>query len=54
MGYVWIVIVILSYLMIIPGSLGMMIFATKFSFSSRINDLELTQERFIRLNGYQL
>jgi len=44
-----------SYILIITGSLGMMVFATKFSFSTRIKDLELTEEeRYLTLNGFQV
>jgi hypothetical protein len=41
-----------SYLMIIAGSIGMLIFATRFPLSARINDLRLSSERFLGLNGY--
>lgn len=41
-----------SYLLIIAGSTGMMIFATRFPFSSKISDLHLSSERFLGLNGY--
>ena len=43
-----------SYLFIILGSCGMIIFATKFPFSSCIRDLSSASERFMGLNGYQL
>jgi hypothetical protein len=44
----------ISYLLIILGSVGMMFFATKFTFSTRIRDLEYTNERLIGLNGFQV
>jgi hypothetical protein len=44
----------LSYIFIILGSLGMIIFANKFSFSTRIKDLKLTNEKFLGLNGYKI
>ncbi len=43
-----------SYVLIIFGSLGMIVFATKFSFSTKIKDMELTKERFFCLNGYRV
>lgn len=49
-----IVFVAISYILIICGSIGMMVFATRFSFSSRIKDLELMPERFLGLNGYRV
>lgn len=44
----------ISYVAIICGSFGMMAFATRFSFSNRIKDLELLPERFLGLNGYRV
>jgi hypothetical protein len=44
----------ISYLLIILGSLGMMFFATKFPFCTRIRDLEGESERLIGLNGFQV
>jgi hypothetical protein len=43
-----------SYVSIIFGSLGMIVVATKFSFSTKIKDMELTKERFLCFNGYQV
>lgn len=43
-----------SYLFGISGSLGMMVFASKFPLSTRIADLRLCPERFLGLNGYQV
>lgn len=47
------VIVTLSYIFIILGSIGMMLFISKFPFSTSVKDLELVNYRFWRLNGYQ-
>lgn len=41
-----------SYLLIIAGSTGMIIFATGFPLSSKIGDLCLSSERFLELHGY--
>jgi len=41
-----------SYLLIMAGSMGMMIFATRFPLSSKISDLRLSSERFLGLHGY--
>lgn len=48
------ILITVSYISIICGSIGMMVFATRFSFSSRIKDLELMPERFLGLNGYRV
>jgi hypothetical protein len=45
---------IFSYILIIIGSLGMMVFVTKFSFITPIENSQLTNERFLNLNGYQV
>jgi hypothetical protein len=44
----------ISYLSIIFGSIGMILFATRFPLSSSIKDLELAEERILGLNGYQV
>ena len=44
----------ISYLLIILGSCGMVVFATKFSLASSPWQLKLTKERFLGLNGYQV
>lgn len=43
-----------SYLFGIAGSVGMMIFATTFPFSTSIRDLRLSPERFLGLDGYRV
>jgi hypothetical protein len=43
-----------SYLLIVLGSIGMILFITKFPVSTRIKDLELTPTRIFSLNGYQV
>ncbi len=43
-----------SYVFIILGSIGMIIFATKFPFSTSIKDLRIKGEKFIGLNGCQV
>lgn len=48
------VILSLSYAFMILGSLGMIIFATKFPFSTRIKDLKNSEVKFLWLNGYQV
>ena len=48
------VILSISYLLVILASIGMLLFATKFPFSTNIRDLELAQERVLGLNGYQV
>ena len=50
----WKVIVSLSFISIIIGAIGMIIFATRFHFSTRIKDLQLAEERIFGLDGYQL
>jgi hypothetical protein len=44
----------LAYPLIILGSIGMMLFASKFPLSSCIRDLESCNERLCGLNGYQV
>jgi len=43
-----------SYLLVTAGSAGMVLFATRFPFSTRIRDLELVGDRVLWLNGYQV
>ena len=43
-----------SYISIICGSVGMMVFVTKFPFSTCIQDLSDTEERVFGLNGHQV
>ncbi len=43
-----------SYLLIVLGSIGMILFITKFPVSTRIKDLELTPTKIFSLNGYQV
>ena len=50
----WKVIVSLSFISIILGAIGMMIFATRFTFSTRIKDLQLVEEKIFGLDGYQV
>lgn len=45
---------ITSYMLIILGSIGLILFATKFSFSTRTADLKYANERLLSLNGYQV
>jgi len=44
----------MSGVLIVIGSVGMILFATKFPFSTRIRDLELSPERLLGMNGYQV
>jgi hypothetical protein len=41
-------------LLVVLGTSGMVLFATRFPFSTRIRDLELAKERACGLNGYQV
>lgn len=50
----WKVIVSLSFISIMLGAIGMIIFATRFTFSTRIKDLQLAEENIFGLNGYQI
>lgn len=43
-----------SYLLVVIGSAGMVLFATRFPFSTRIQDLRLVPERALGLNGHQV
>lgn len=43
-----------SYILIVFGSLGMILFSSEFSFSAKTEDLEFTSERAFGLNGYQV
>ena len=47
-------VLIVSYLLIILGSFGMILFAIKFSVSTNIRDLEYIHEKVFFLNGFQL
>jgi len=49
----WNLLVILSYLFIIVGSVGMMIFMAKYPFGSGMTDLEHTRRPILGLNGKQ-
>lgn len=44
----------LAYPLIILGSIGMMLFASRFPLSSCIKDWESCNERLCSLNGYQV
>ena len=48
------IVISLSYIFVILGSVGMIIFATKFPFSTRIQDLKYADEKILGLNGYQV
>jgi hypothetical protein len=48
------ILVSLAYVLVVCGSIGMIIFATKFPLSSRNKDLRHSEERFLGLNGYQV
>lgn len=43
-----------SYALVILGSIGMVVFASRFPFSTRIKDLETSSATFCGLNGYQV
>jgi len=43
-----------SYILIILGSVGMILFATKFPFSANIKDLKHVTGKVLQLNGYQV
>lgn len=43
-----------GYLLVILGSIGMVLFAMRFPFSSRLRDLALATERLGPFNGYQV
>jgi hypothetical protein len=47
----WNLVVVASYLSIIAGSVGMMVFATKFRFSTRLEDLDLDSTTVLGLKG---
>jgi hypothetical protein len=44
----------LSFLLALIGSLGMIVFAVRFPFSTNLHDLKLTEQRFLRLDGAQV
>ena len=44
----------ISYLLVIVGSVGMIVFGSKFPFATGIAQLKDTPERFLGLNGYQV
>jgi len=46
------IIMSISYILIILGSIGMILFATKFPFSTRIQDLTFSKVKYMGLNGY--
>jgi hypothetical protein len=48
------IIISLSYILVIIGSVGMILFSTKFPFSTRIKDLSLTNHRLLGLDGFQV
>ena len=48
------VIFTVSYLLVLVGSIGMIIFARKFSFASSLWEQRYTKERLFGLNGYQV
>ena len=43
-----------SYLFVIAGSVGMVLFATKFPFSTSLWELAFAKERLAGLNGHQV
>jgi hypothetical protein len=47
------IIFTVSYALVILGSIGMVVFAFRFPFSTRIKDLEVS-DTFYGLNGYQV
>lgn len=48
------VMVALSYLFIVSGSIGMILFATRFPLSSRIIDLKYLKETLFGLKGHHV
>ena len=48
------VVLTVSYLFIIWGSFGMIVFATKFTFSTGFKLMKYTKEKYLGLNGYQV
>ncbi len=48
------IIFTVSYLLVIVGSSGMVVFAIRFPLASSIWELKHAKERFLRLNGYQV
>jgi hypothetical protein len=48
------VLVAVSYLFVIIASVGLILFATRFSLSTRIKDLKDAKERLCCLNGYRV
>jgi hypothetical protein len=47
----WNLVVVASYLSIIAGSVGMMVYATKFPFSTRPDDFVFDSTTFLGLKG---
>lgn len=48
------IIFTVSYLLVIAGSFGMIIFPIRFPFATSIRELKYAKERFFQLNGYQV
>jgi hypothetical protein len=48
------IILTFSYLLIVAGSIGMVLFATKFPFSTSIRELVFASERLFGFNGHQV
>jgi len=48
------VLVAFSYLFVIIGSGGLMLFATRFPFSTRIKDLKYAHEKLCGFDGYHV
>jgi hypothetical protein len=48
------IILTCSYLLIVAGSIGMVLFATKFPFSTSIRELVFASERLFSFNGHQV
>lgn len=48
------IIFTVSYTLVIVGSGGMVVFATRFPLASGIRELKHAKDRFFRLNGYQV
>lgn len=48
------IIISLSYILIVIGSVGMILFSTKFPCSTRIKDLSSTNHRLLGLDGFQV
>ena len=48
------VILSFGYILVVLGSLGMMIFATKFGFSTNLDGYRLSKDRFLCMDGAQV